>query len=387
MSRRTVSVVISILAIQFAPPREDHQISRFVKDVKKSNVKALNNLLAKVETLNQQFFSVFTQEDVTNIPTLGPNSGIPSIASLVINLKGVEQHLHSLIEDKAPGPDQHYPWLLKMAAAEIAPILTDIFQTSIREEKSPKRWREANIWCIFKKRDRSNPKFYRPISLTCDPFKILEHIILSHIMKHLVDYGILVDSQHSPRGRRSTETQLLATVHDIAYALQCNNSVFLAILDFTKAFDSVRLLSKLEYYRSRGPLHSWLLSFLTRRMQTVVCDGASSSLRKVTFNVPQGTVLAPPLFFPCINDFPSKLQCTVRLFADHRLLYAIFVNPTSDAQLLQNDLYKIEEWQITLKMFHFVHHPEEKSATDEFYIFWTSTREFDLPSLLGCSVR
>ena len=37
-------------------------------------------------------------------------------------------------------------------------------------------------------------------------------------MKHLVDYGILVDSQHSLRGKRSTETQLLTTVHDIAYA-------------------------------------------------------------------------------------------------------------------------------------------------------------------------
>ena len=61
------------------------------------------------ETLNQQFFSVFNQEDVTNIPTLAPNSDIPSIASLIINLKGTEQHLYSLIEDKAPGPDQHYP--------------------------------------------------------------------------------------------------------------------------------------------------------------------------------------------------------------------------------------------------------------------------------------
>ena len=89
---------------------------------------------------------MFTQEDVTNIPTLGPNSDIPSIASLIINLKGAEQNLYSLIEDKAPVPDQHCPWLLKMAATEIAPILTDIFQTSIREEKSPKLWREANIY-------------------------------------------------------------------------------------------------------------------------------------------------------------------------------------------------------------------------------------------------
>ena len=126
------------------------------------------------------------------IETMGPNSDITSIASLVINLKGVKQQLRSLIEDKATGPDQLYPWLLKMAATEIAPILTDIFQTSIREEKSPKLWREANIWCIFKKGDKSNPENYRPISLNCVACKILEPII----QKHLVGYAILVDSQH-----------------------------------------------------------------------------------------------------------------------------------------------------------------------------------------------
>lgn len=126
------------------------------------------------------------------IETMGPNSDITSIASLVINLKGVKQQLRSLIEDKATGPDQLYPWFLKMAATEIAPILTDIFQTSIREEKSPKLWREANIWCIFKKGDKSNPENYRPISLNCVACKILEPII----QKHLVSYAILVDSQH-----------------------------------------------------------------------------------------------------------------------------------------------------------------------------------------------
>ena len=282
----------------------------------KSNGKVLSNLLATAETLNQQFFSAFTQEDVTNIPTLGPKSDIPSIASLVINLKGVEQHLHSLIEDKAPGPDQHYPLLLKMAAADTAPILTDIFQTFIREEKSPELWREANIWCIFKKSDRGNPEFYRPISLTCDPFKILEHIILSHIMKHLVDYGTLVDSQHSLRGKRSTETQLLATVHDIAYALQCNNSVSLAILDFAKPFVSVRLLSKFEHYRSKGPLHSWLLSFLTQRMQTFVCGEASSSPRKVTSDVPQGGGFRPHSFLSLHKRVPFQTSVYCSSFCE-----------------------------------------------------------------------
>ena len=132
-----------------------------------------------------------------------------------------------------------------MVETEIAPILTDIFQTSMREGKLPKLWREANVFCIFKKGDKSNPENYRPISLTC-------------VTKHLVDYGILVDSQHGFRTRQSTKTQLLATVHDMAYALQCNNSVSLATLDFAKAFDKVpQVFSSLVNYVGRNISNSW----------------------------------------------------------------------------------------------------------------------------------
>ena len=74
-----------------------------------------------------------------------------------------------------------------------------------------------------------------------------------------------------------------------------------------------------------------VIIFLNPRMQTVVCDGASSSLRKVTSDVPLGTVLGSLLFLLCINDLPTKLQFAVRVFADNCLRYAMLMNPTSDA--------------------------------------------------------
>ena len=166
-------------------------------------------------------------------------------------------------------------------------------------------------------------------------------------------HNILVDSQHGFRSKRSTETQLITTIHDIAYALQCNESVHLAILDFSKAFDKVphqRLLYKLDHYGIRGQLQHWMESFLTQRTQQVVCDGAVSSQLKVTSGVPQGTVLGPLLFLLYINDLPLDLQCTTRLFADDCLLYATVVDPTVDGDLLQSDLINLELWQKTWQM-------------------------------------
>ena len=64
----------------------------------------------------------------------------------------------------------------------------------------------------------------------------MEHILHSHIMKHLERHGILGYSQHGFRSRRSTETQLGYTFHDIAKALDTNVSISLAIPVFSKAF-------------------------------------------------------------------------------------------------------------------------------------------------------
>ena len=50
---------------------------------------------------------------------------------------------------------------------------------------------------------------------------------------------MLTDSQHGVRAKRSTETQLIQTIHDISKSLDKKETVDMAILDFTKAFDTL----------------------------------------------------------------------------------------------------------------------------------------------------
>ena len=112
---------------------------------------------------------------------------------------------------------------------------------------------------FFRKGKKSDPSNYRPISLTCMASKILEHIVHSHVMKHFEHYNQLTDSQHAFRSKRSTELQLILTIHDIASSLQQNKSIHAAVLDFSKAFDKVLrqcLLMRLERYGIHGNLLS-----------------------------------------------------------------------------------------------------------------------------------
>ena len=305
----------------------------------------------KSDLLNKQFSNVYTKEDLASIPAVG-HSPKPTIGSLTVTLPGVIKQLTSLKPNKAIEPDQIPPWFLKEYAHEIGPILTLIYQASINSGIVPSRWKYANVCGVFKGGQKSNPCNYRPISLTCIASKVLEHIVHSHVMKHLDSHRILTDVQHGFRAKRSTVTLLIINIHDLAKTIQDNKSVHAAILDFSKAFDKVphqRLLRKLEYYGIRENLLKWFESFLIGRTQSVICDGSQSKSIMVTSGVPQGTVLGPLLFLLYVNDLPANLQSSVRLFADDALLYGIISNEV-DCNRLQADLFELERWQDRWKM-------------------------------------
>ena len=118
----------------------------------------------------------------------------------------------------------------------------------------------------------------------------------------------------------------------------------MAILDFSKAFDTVphdRLLGKLEFLGIHGPLLDWTAAFLKTREQTVVVDGSKSRPTKVISGVPQGTVLGPLLFLMHINDLPSVVTSPVRLLADDCLMYRP-IRSIADQVALQQDLAALE---------------------------------------------
>lgn len=273
----------------------------------------------KASILNRQFESVFTEEEPMSKFIDHDKTSFPSMANFHIAVKGVTKLLKNLQPNKATGPDNIPGKLLRLAADEIAPLLTLIFNKSLSTGQVPNDWLTANITPIYKKGDKTTPGNYRPVSLTSICSKIMEHIIHSNIMRHLDKHNILTDKQHGFRSKHSCETQLLMTTHDLIYALDHNTQTDMIIMDFSKAFDTVphnRLLYKLNKYGITDNLHLWISNFLTKRKQRVVVDGEHSDWTNVRSGVPQGTVLGPLLFLLYINDLPHGISSTVRLFAD-----------------------------------------------------------------------
>ena len=316
-----------------------------------SNGKSITDSFDKAELLNKQFHSVFTSEDLSNIPNMDspPYSTMPDIS---FSVDGISKLLSELDPSKSPGPDGISPIILKCCAAEIAPVLQIIFSQSMSTATVPSDWRTANVTPIFKKNDRSNPSNYRPISLTSICCKVMERIIYHSIMKHLQDHHILNQCQYGFRQGYSCEAQLASVLDDILHDLDHLKQVDLIFLDFCKAFDTVphsRLLLKLSLYGIQNNVNLWIQSWLTQRVQRVVVNGSHSTWLSVKSGVPQGSVLGPLLFLIYINDIVKDISSNLRLFADDCLLYRV-ITSEEDSALLQNDLNTIFTWSLLWQM-------------------------------------
>ena len=191
----------------------------------------------------------------------------------------------------------------------------------------PKKWSLANICPLFKKSDRSLACNYRPVSLTCVPCKLLEHIVCSNIMTHLDEYKLLSERQHAFRKGHSCETQLTTVINDGAKILDNRGQVDTFILDFEKAFDTPPhelLKSKLFSYGIGGKTLKWIDFFLCFRKQRVVVDVIKSDWAPVLSGVPQGVPL-------------------LRLFADDCFCYRE-IKDEEDTIKLQRDIDRLGSW-------------------------------------------
>ena len=157
----------------------------------------------KAELLNKTFQEAFssgtsyTDEEIAEKCQMPlDETSFKTMPNIKITRTGVQKILEKLDPSKAAGPDGITTRVLRNLSKEVAPILTTIFQHSLKTGQVPTQWKKANVTAIFKKGEHYVPSNYRPVSLTSITCKIMEHILVRNIMSHLEDNKILKDNQH-----------------------------------------------------------------------------------------------------------------------------------------------------------------------------------------------
>ena len=300
----------------------------------------------KASVLNNFFSSVFTIEDVVNIPVPVHVFDGPVLEDVDVSADVIAGKLGNLKPCSAPGPDGLHPRILREVAEPLSVQLSRVFRQSLDSGRLPAEWKSGDIVPIFKKGDKQSPGNYRPVSLTCVMCKVMESIIRDKLMDHMTVTGQLHNAQHGFRPKRSCSSQLLVTLEEWSRAVENGDPVDVIYCDFAKAFDSVphkRLLRKLQASGVEGRLLRWIEAFLSDRCQRVVLNGTRSSWASVLSGVPQGSVLGPLLFVIFVNDLPGVVQNSIQLFADDTKIYASVRN-ASGTQSLQCDIDALVRW-------------------------------------------
>ena len=89
----------------------------------------------------------------------------------------------------------------------------------------------------------------------------------------------------------------------------------------------------------------WLYAYLGNRTQRVNCNNIKSGLAKITYGVPQGSILGPLLFICYINNLPNIVKnCRVLMYADDVVFYTSHECPATARAKLQEDANAVYKW-------------------------------------------
>ncbi|KAL9961061.1 hypothetical protein ACROYT_G029941 [Oculina patagonica] len=253
--------------------------------------------------------------------------------------------LSSLQVSKATGPDIIPNRVLKDFALELAPLIRDIYNQSLREGYIPSLLKSSIVSPIPEVTPPGSiEKDLRPISLTCTVAKVMEGFTCSRLIPQLD--GKIDPRQYSRKGHSTTDALLymLQAIYEAVDSGEACARVFFA--DFSKGFDLIDhtiLMQELAELDVHPAMVSWIAAFLTNRKQAVRVGGTLSGWLPLKGGVPQGTKLGVILFMVMTNKLLSDWRLHIKYVDDTSALEIIPRNSVSLLNFVASDIHNFAE--------------------------------------------
>ena len=219
------------------------------------------------------------------------------IGKSIFTRKKVEEAIKSFGSLKAEGPDGFRPIVLKHFGGQTIKRLCQIFRASISLGHVPEIWTWSKVVFIPKvgKSDYTDPRAFRPISLTTFLFKTMERVVQWYLEENVLPNNPLHKNQHAFSRGKGTDTALAALVDRLESAILRNEHALAVFFDIEGAFDNVRpemVEIAMKQHNFPDPIVRWYSHYINNRKVKLNLFG-QEHCRVLTRGVPQGGVLSP----------------------------------------------------------------------------------------------
>ncbi|KAI5727952.1 hypothetical protein M8J77_009167 [Diaphorina citri] len=222
-------------------------------------------------------------------------------------------------ENKAPGLDEIRTEQIKRFGPETCKWILTLINECVQQCHIPKVWRKARVSALLKPgKDPTEAKNFRPVSLLCHLYKVMERMILNRISEFVDD--ALIPEQAGFRPGKSCCGQVLNLTQYIEDGFEKELITGVAFIDLSAAYDTInhKRLSYKIYQVTKDPhLTKFIQCTLKDRRFFVTCQNEKSRWRTQKNGLAQGSVLAPILYNIYTNDQPTQSTRTKKFaYAD-----------------------------------------------------------------------
>eukprot|EP00745_Piridium_sociabile_P032434 TRINITY_DN5471_c0_g1_i2.p1 TRINITY_DN5471_c0_g1~~TRINITY_DN5471_c0_g1_i2.p1 ORF type:complete len:1139 (-),score=92.24 TRINITY_DN5471_c0_g1_i2:303-3719(-) len=316
--------------------------SRFWKDLKSMGCgkqKTVNNNSIDINEWCDHFKSVFKTNEIDQYESrfneIDITEDFDNILNQDIKEEEVQKAIKKLKSGKSCGLDGISAEMLKAGAHEVINFLTKLFNVLFNKGIYPKDWAKAIIIPIHKKGDTNQANNYRGVSLLSVISKCYSSILNARLYNWLEANSKISENQAGFRKNYSTVDHIFS-LYSIVQKCMCKKGqkLYVAFVDFQKAFDSVRHDKLLDCLRNQGIKGKFFVSLRAMYTCLLSCVRANadySDFFQCPSGVRQGCVLSPTLFSIFINQLsdhitekgrhgihlmPDIMELFILLFAD-----------------------------------------------------------------------
>lgn len=209
--------------------------------------------------------------------------------------------IRNLNNRKSPGPDSIINEALKIGEKIISGLITILFNKILKEQKVPEQWTVSEIILIYKKGDPSEVSNYRPISLMSSLYKLFSQCLLKRI-------GSKIDAkqpieQAGFRSKYSTIDHIHVLSQVIEKYKEFNSPLYIAFVDYRKAFDSISHASIKEalQYHEVEKTYIDIISNIYENCKSKVRLERTGPTFKIERGVRQGDPVSPKIFIAVLE--------------------------------------------------------------------------------------